>query len=108
MNPSKVKPKRPVKVNNLKAADLINMKKKLKQSYSMNIDGKPKAPSFINTLKDVTGHGSAEKIANLRRVLSTCRKMGVPLVRSDGKKFKEYKYLDLLRLVKVEFIVKYF
>ena len=79
------------KKETLSASDLKNMKNKLKASFSMVVDGKSKSPPFIGTLKDVTGHGAIEKIANLRRVLSTCRKMGVPLMRSDGKKFKTYK-----------------
>lgn len=72
---------------------LSDAKKKLRASYSVTVNGKPKAPSFISTLEGVNGRGSAEKIANLRRLLSTCKKVGVPLLRSDGKKFKSFKTL---------------
>jgi hypothetical protein len=59
----------------------------------MMVNGKARAPPFITNLVGVTGNGTAEKIANLRRTLSTCKKMGVPLMRSDGKKFKSYRTL---------------
>ena len=77
----------------LSGSSLASAKKKLKSSYSMMVNGKPRAPPFISTLTGVTGHGMSEKIANLRRTLSTCKKMGVPLMRSDGKKFKTYRTL---------------
>jgi len=72
---------------------LSSAKKKLRATYSIMVNGKAKAPKFISTLEGVNGRGSAEKIANLRRLLSTCKKVGVPLLRSDGKKFKTYKTL---------------
>jgi len=72
---------------------LTNAKKMLRQKYSTVINGRISAPPFISTLMGVTGHGSSEKIANLNRTLSTCKKMGVPLVSVNGKKFKSYRTL---------------
>ena len=77
----------------LSGSSLASAKKKLKSSYSMMVNGKSRAPPFISTLTGVTGHGMSEKIANLRRTLSTCKKMGVPLMHSNGKKFKTYRTL---------------
>jgi hypothetical protein len=71
---------------------LVDAKKKLRATYAVSVNGKLRAPGFIGTLKGVTGRGSIEKIANLRRVLSSCKKMGVKLVKQDGK-FKAYRTL---------------
>jgi hypothetical protein len=71
---------------------LVDAKKKLRVTYAVSVNGKLKAPGFIGTLKGVTGRGPIEKIANLRRVLSSCKKMGVNLVKKDGK-FKTYRTL---------------
>jgi hypothetical protein len=71
---------------------LVDAKKKLRVTYAVSVNGKLKAPGFIGTLKGVTGRGPIEKIANLRRVLSSCKKMGVKLVKQDGK-FKTYRTL---------------
>jgi hypothetical protein len=71
---------------------LVDAKKKLSATYAVSVNGKLKAPGFIGTLNGVTGRGPIEKIANLRRVLSSCKKMGVSLVKKDGK-FKTYRTL---------------
>jgi hypothetical protein len=71
---------------------LSDAKKKLKVSFSVNVNGKIKSPPFISTMEQVTGRNSLEKIANLRRVLSSCKKMGVSLVKKNGT-FKKYKTL---------------
>jgi hypothetical protein len=71
---------------------LVDAKKKLRVTYAVSVNGKLKAPGFIGTLNGVTGRGPIEKIANLRRVLSSCKKMGVKLVKKDGK-FKTYRTL---------------
>ena len=71
---------------------LVDAKKKLRVTYAVKVNGKLKAPGFIGTLKGVTGRGPIEKIANLRRVLSSCKKIGVKLVKQDGK-FKTYRTL---------------
>jgi len=73
---------------NMKAA-----KELLRNNYSMILNGKSRAPGFITTLKGVTGKNPAEKIANLRRVLSTCKRVGVPLLKKTGKGFKAYSTL---------------
>jgi hypothetical protein len=73
---------------NMKAA-----KELLRKNYSMLINGVQRAPGFITTLKGVTGKNPAEKIANLRRVLSTCKRVGVPLLKKTGKGFKAYRTL---------------
>jgi hypothetical protein len=77
----------------LSGFSLANAKKILKKNYSMMVNGRARSPPFITNLSGVTGHGTAEKIANLRRTLSSCKKMGIPLMRSDGKKFKTYRTL---------------
>ena len=71
---------------------LVDAKRKLRVTYAVSVNGKLKAPGFIGTLNGVTGRGPIEKIANLRRVLSSCKKMGVSLVKKDGK-FKTYRTL---------------
>jgi hypothetical protein len=68
-------------------------KELLRNNYSMVINGVQRAPGFITTLKGVTGKNPAEKIANLRRVLSTCKRVGVPLLKKTGKGFKAYRTL---------------
>ena len=55
----------------------------LKENYSFDIKGKSKSPSFITNRKKVSGKNTAEKIANIRRVLSTCKRAGVKLVKVD-------------------------
>ena len=57
------------------------------------VNGKRMAPAFINNTKVVSGKTSAEKIANINRVLTTCKRAGVPLLKKDGKGFKAYSTL---------------
>ena len=71
---------------------ITDAKNKLRAAYSINLNGAMRAPKFITTLEGVTGNGAGNKIANLRRVLSSCKKMGVPLVKENGK-FKKYRTL---------------
>ena len=73
--------------------DMKAAKALLRNNYSMLLNGKSRAPGFITTLKGVTGKNPAEKIANLRRVLSTCKRVGVPLLKKSGKGFKSYRTL---------------
>jgi len=90
---SKPVPRTSKPVRSTSSVNLANAKKILRENYSMIVNGKARAPPFITNLVGVTGNGTAEKIANLRRTLSTCKKMGIPLMRSDGKKFKTYRTL---------------
>ena len=73
---------------NMKAA-----KELLRTNYSMVINGIRRAPGFITTLKGVTGKTPTDKIVNLRRVLSTCKYAGIPLLKHNGKGFKAYRTL---------------
>lgn len=73
--------------------NILAAKKLLRTNYSQLVKGKMKAPSFITTLKSVNGKSGAEKIANLRRVLSSCKKMGIPLLKANGSGFKSYRTL---------------
>jgi len=73
--------------------NILAAKKLLRSNYSQMVKGKMRAPSFITTLKSVNGKGGAEKIANLRRVLSSCKKMGIPLLKANGSGFKSYRTL---------------
>jgi len=72
---------------------LTDAKKKLRRSYGITLNGKLRAPGFITTLEGVSGKKPSEKIAKVVRVLSTCKKLGVPLLTSNGKKFKSYRTL---------------
>jgi hypothetical protein len=72
---------------------LADAKKKLRVLYAMDVGGKIRSPAFISKLTGVNGRNGAEKIANIRRTLSTCKKMGIPIVSSNGKKFKTYRTL---------------
>jgi chromosome segregation ATPase len=60
----------------------------IKKYYS-----KPKGryPSFIKTLKGVSGRTRAIKIKKVKKVLSKCRRLGISL--TNGKSFKSYKSL---------------
>ncbi len=73
--------------------DLKRAKDMLKKKYAQSINGKLKVPSFLNTMTTVNGKTSADKIANINRVLITCKKMGVPLLKKDGRAFKSYRTL---------------
>lgn len=73
--------------------NILAAKKLLRSNYSQMVKGKMRAPSFITTLKSVNGKSGAEKIANLRRVLSSCKKMGIPLLKANGSGFKSYRTL---------------
>jgi hypothetical protein len=68
-------------------------KKILRTGYSTQLKGKSKSPPFITTLQGVTGRTRDEKVANMRRVLSTCKKVGIPLVKQNGTGFKSYRTL---------------
>jgi hypothetical protein len=86
------KPKAP-KAPKQRTVNILGAKKLLRTNYAELVSGKLKAPSFITTLKGVNGKNGAEKVANLRRVLSTCKKMGVPLRKAKGNTFKSYRTL---------------
>jgi len=73
---------------NMKAAKEI-----LRENYAEDVNGRLRAPGFITTLKGVTGRTQADKIANLRRVLATCRRVGIPLLKVNGSGFKSYRTL---------------
>jgi hypothetical protein len=73
---------------NMKAA-----KELLRENYAEDVNGRLRAPGFITTLKGVTGRTQADKIANLRRVLATCRRVGIPLLKVNGSGFKSYRTL---------------
>jgi len=75
------------------AIDMKAAKASLRNTFAQMINGKPRAPGFIITLAGVTGRTPADKIANLRRVLSACRTAGVPLLKKTGKGFKTYRTL---------------
>jgi len=75
------------------SVNLKNAKQQLKNKYNQMINGKLKSPGFITNLKTVNGKNSAEKIANINRVLNACRRSGVPLVKKDGKNFKAFSTL---------------
>jgi hypothetical protein len=81
------------KVDKQRTVNILAAKKLLRTNYSMLVNGKMKAPSFITTLKGVNGKSGAEKVANLRRVLSTCKKEGIPLLKKNTKSFKSYRTL---------------
>jgi hypothetical protein len=65
----------------------------LKTNYSVLVKGKMKAPSFISTLKGVSGKTRNDKLANLRRLLSTCKKKRISLLKKNGTGFKSYRTL---------------
>jgi mRNA-degrading endonuclease RelE of RelBE toxin-antitoxin system len=73
---------------NMKAAKEI-----LRENYAEDVNGRLRAPGFITTLKGVTGRTQADKIANLRRVLATCRRARIPLLKVNGSGFKSYRTL---------------
>ena len=76
-----------------RSVNILAAKKLLRTNYSVSVNGKMKAPSFITTLRGVNGKSGAEKVANLRRVLSTCKKVGVPLIKKNTRTFKSYRTL---------------
>ena len=80
-------------VDKQRSVNILAAKKLLRTNYSVSFKGKMKAPSFITTLRGVNGKSGAEKVANLRRVLSTCKKVGVPLLKKNMKSFKSYRTL---------------
>jgi len=80
-------------VDKQRTVNILAAKKLLRTNYSVSFKGKMKAPSFITTLRGVNGKSGAEKVANLRRVLSTCKKVGVPLLKKNMKSFKSYRTL---------------
>jgi hypothetical protein len=80
-------------VEKQRSVNILAAKKLLRTNYSVSVKGKMKAPSFITTLRGVNGKSGAEKVANLRRVLSTCKKVGVPLLKKNTKSFKSYRTL---------------
>ena len=75
------------------SVNLRNAKQQLKDRYSQILDGKRKSPGFITNMKTVNGKNSAEKIANINRVLTACRRAGVSLIKRDGKNFKAFSTL---------------
>ena len=81
------------KVAKVDGFDLKRAKDMLKKKYAQSINGKLKVPSFLSSMTTVNGKTSADKIANINRVLITCKKMGVPLLKKDGKMFKSYRTL---------------
>jgi hypothetical protein len=81
------RPSKPGSIN-MKAAKAL-----LRNNYSMVINGVQRAPGFITTLKGVTGKTPADKIVNLRRVLATCKRAGIPLLKQTGNGFKAYRTL---------------
>ena len=80
-------------VDKQRTVNILAAKKLLRTNYSVSFKGKMKAPSFITTLRGVNGKSGAEKVANLRRVLSTCKKVGVSLLKKNMKSFKSYRTL---------------
>jgi len=80
-------------VDKQRSVNILAAKKLLRTNYSVAFKGKMRAPSFITTLRGVNGKSGAEKVANLRRVLSTCKKVGVPLLKKNMKSFKSYRTL---------------
>ena len=80
-------------VDKQRSVNILAAKKLLRTNYSVSVKGKMRAPSFITTLRGVNGKSGAEKVANLRRVLSTCKKVGVPLLKKNMKSFKTYRTL---------------
>ena len=80
-------------VDKQRTVNILAAKKLLRTNYSVSFKGKMRAPSFITTLRGVNGKSGAEKVANLRRVLSTCKKVGVPLLKKNMKSFKSYRTL---------------
>jgi hypothetical protein len=76
-----------------RSVNILAAKKLLRTNYSVSVNGKMKAPSFITTLRGVNGKSGAEKVANLRRVLSTCKKVGIPLLKNNTRTFKAYRTL---------------
>jgi len=80
-------------VDKQRSVNILAAKKLLRTNYSVSFKGKMRAPSFITTLRGVNGKSGAEKVANLRRVLSTCKKVGVPLLKKNMKSFKSYRTL---------------
>ena len=76
-----------------RSVNILAAKKLLRTNYSVSVNGKMKAPSFITTLRGVNGKSGAEKVANIRRVLSTCKKVGVPLIKKNTRTFKSYRTL---------------
>jgi len=80
-------------VDKQRSVNILAAKKLLRTNYSVSVNGKMKAPSFITTLRGVNGKSGAEKVANLRRVLSTCKKVGIPLLKNNTRTFKAYRTL---------------
>ena len=76
-----------------RSVNILAAKKLLRTNYSVSFKGKMRAPSFITTLRGVNGKSGAEKVANLRRVLSTCKKVGIPLLKKNTRTFKAYRTL---------------
>ena len=75
------------------AIDMRAAKASLRNTFAQLINGKLRAPGFITTLAGVTGRTPADKIANLRRVLSACKRAGIPLLKKTGRGFKSYRTL---------------
>ena len=73
--------------------DLKRAKDMLKKKYAQMVNGKLKVPSFLSNMTTVNGKTGTDKIANVNRVLLTCKKMGVPLLKKGGKAFKSYRTL---------------
>jgi hypothetical protein len=65
----------------------------LKKSYGVSVNGKIKVPSFVSTFKSVPGRTFDDKLAKVRLVLSTCKKMNKSLLKKTGKSFKSFKTL---------------
>jgi len=67
----------------------MNSTKLIKKFYSRS----KKYPSFIKTLYRVNGKNSSEKIKNINRVLNKCKRLGISLLKKNGKDFKSYRGL---------------
>jgi len=83
--------RRCAKKRKLKGKRMNNFgKNQIKKYYSIP---KGKYPSFIKTLKGVSGRTKTDKMRNVKKVLSNCRKYGISLYKRNGKTFKEYRSL---------------
>jgi len=80
---------------NCTGVNIYNARSILKMRILKEVNGPAnlKMPSFLTRFEGVTGANSAEKIANIRRLLVACKKNNVSLLKKSGKGFKKFATL---------------
>lgn len=58
--------------------------KQMLRNMVMSVSGAAKGPTWVTTFKGIPGKSAEEKIANVRRVVLTCKKNGVSLLTRRG------------------------